>query len=198
MCGQQFIRRCGNSVHQELMNKMLFQPIKVGVEPFCDRNGTIRQEFLRHVECVNRNVKIVPSYRTDCLRKLQSHAEFAHENAKRMNQINQPKQAFKDLFRGICCVYNEWEACIVRHLTETCGPDAGAVFPAIINHGGKNVFKGLCDNIDFSDSKQCQPELVKAPENFVPKGLKSGSLISYIFSYNCPNVGWGVDLTRDF
>lgn len=105
-----------------------------------------------------------------------------------------------EAFHAFCCSYNNWENCIVSHLENNCGKASGQVFPSLIHHGSMMVLKSICPKslYDPQSSEKCKKSKYIAPLKYKLKGLKSKSLASYLFSKNCPNVGFNIIPERDF
>lgn len=130
-------------------------------------------------------------YRMDCVRELQASSEWIHNRAQKDLDIEK-------FFRNNCCVFNRWEQCISNQLKRKCGQKSDQVFAHFIHHSSLYILKSLCHNFNASQSTSCRSEELKAPKNYIPKGLHSDSIISYLFSRNCPNVGFGIDQGRDY
>jgi len=88
----------------------------------------------------------------------------------------------------------------LRHLTDNCGKPSADVFPYLIHQGSLDLLRYLCKPLKYDpeDPQKCEKSKYIAPESLKPKGLWSNSLVSYIFSYSCPNVGWGIVPERDW
>ena len=140
-------------------------------------------------------MKLSPSYRRQCIRPLQAAGEWIHQN-----EISRATPNLTNYLRNTCCAYNRWEGCILDHLTTNCGKPSADVFPYLIHQGSLDLLRFLCRpfKYDPNNPKECDPSQFSAPESLRPKGLSSNSLISYIFSYSCPNVGWGIVPERDW
>lgn len=140
-------------------------------------------------------MKLSKSYRRECIRPLQAAGEFIHENS-----ISQRTPSFTEYLTNTCCAFNKWENCILSHLTEHCGKPSADVFPYLIHQGTLNLLRHLCQPLKFDpeNPKHCDKNKFIAPESLTPKGLHSNSILSYVFSYSCPNVGWGIVPERDW
>ena len=132
-------------------------------------------------------VKLTGHYRDSCVRHFQGDFEVAGNHTR-----------FGDYFRASCCAYNAWERCITGQLGEQCGPRAGAIFAIFIRHLGFHVFPSFCPVEWYNPEKveQCPPKLYRAPEGFIPLGLKSTSFFSRAFAIACPNAAFGVESSR--
>lgn len=82
----------------------------------------------------------------------------------------------------------------MNEINDRCGKEAAEVFPFLIDHTTFYMFHNLCPShaMDPNNPQKCKPEEFIAPKDYFPKGLKSDSLISFYFSYICPNVGFGI------
>lgn len=148
---------------------------------------------MANAQCLIEEVKLATAYRGECVRQIQANMEFIHER-------NHDSSNISEFLTGNCCAYNRWQNCIVKHLRDKCSEDAADVFPYLIHHVSANILKSFCPmhHFDPKNESVCKPELYQAPNDYIPKGYKSKSLISRYFSYLCPNVGWGIDSKRDF
>lgn len=137
-------------------------------------------EFLKYSDCLIHQVKLSPSYRKECIRPLQAASEWIHNRA-----VAQSRPDALQALRSTCCAYNRWEDCILSHLTDRCSKPSADVFPYLIHHGTLDMVRYLCSSLRYNhkDPTQCNPEEFTAPENFIPRGLHSTSILSYIFSY---------------
>lgn len=140
-------------------------------------------------------VKLSSVYRRECVRPLQANNEYIISKMK-----EQPRSKGSAFFRGVCCAYNQWENCIVGLIERTCGLEAAKMIPHFIRHLTMNLFSGFCQQGAFQSTSetQCPPGLFVAPSESPPTGYGSKSYLSHIFSYICPNVGWGVLPHRDY
>lgn len=137
-------------------------------------------EFLKWSDCLIHEVKLSASYRKKCILPLQASSEFIHNRA-----VAQKSPDVMQVFRSTCCSYNRWEDCILTHLTDRCSKPSAEIFPYLIHHGTLDMLRFACTSLRYNhnDPSQCDPKEFSAPENFIPKGLHSKSLMSYIFSY---------------
>ncbi|KAH9404842.1 hypothetical protein TYRP_000673 [Tyrophagus putrescentiae] len=143
-------------------------------------------KFLKYSDCLIHQVKLSPSYRKQCIRPLQAASEWIQEQA--IANMNKKSLTAKDtlhVVRATCCAYNRWEDCILSHLTEQCTQPSADVFPYLIHHGTLDMVRYFCSSLRYNhkDPEQCNPVDFTAPENFLPRGLHSTSIMSYIFSY---------------
>lgn len=153
-------------------------------------------ETLKHAQCVIHQVKLSSAYRRACVRPFQANQEYIISRSK-----SQPRSKVNDVFRGSCCAYNQWENCIVGQIEQTCGAEASKILPYLIHHFTMDLVKGFCQKSAFqpTNKTQCPPELFMAPaESPPPTGYGSKSYFSHMFSYICPNIGWGVVPHRDY
>lgn len=153
--------------------------------------SSFSSEWLTLSQCIIHRVKLGAAYRSRCIRRLQGNSEFVHYAFYRHK--SSPR-----FWRHFCCVYNDWEDCIVDELTRECGSGAGVIFSRLIHSGSLGLLSGLCTRSAFNpnDELQCVPEDTQAPAQYVPKGLHSTSLVSWLFSYACPNVSVNNDETK--
>lgn len=191
-CVKTWLSRCGTSMHRHLVAKLYLETFQRSIDQFCDPKGTVRKKFLRHAPCLIEQVKLADTYRASCVRDIQANTEFVHEQAKRDGNLSQ-------FLRGNCCAYNQWEQCITGHLRDKCGQGAADIFPKLIHYTSSNLLLSFCSPkfYNANNATQCPPQMFQAPKNVVPKGFQSSSLISVAFSRLCPNVGFGVDVTKD-
>lgn len=138
-------------------------------------------------------VKLSQDYRLNCIRPFQSSGEWIEE------RILNEQQNITMFFRSICCMYNRWENCISKQLTIKCGQESSLIFPYLIHFNSIDLIPIFCPKQEFDPDNldQCKKEEYEAPDDFRPKGWRSNSLISHLFSYYCPNVGYGIDLNKD-
>jgi len=195
VCARQWLDRCASPTHKDVIDRMFITPMGEAMKVFCAKEGHIRDEFLKYSNCLIFDVKLSPDYRRECIRPLQAAGEFIHERA-----MATKKPDLLDFLKNTCCAFNKWEGCILRHLTERCGKPSADVFPYLIHQGSLDLLRYLCKPLKYDpeDPKKCDKSKYIAPESLKPKGLSSPSLISYIFSYSCPNVGWGIVPERDW
>ena len=105
---------------------------------------------------------------------------------------------------GYCSSYkcNQCESCIRDHLATNCGQTAAEIFLNLIHFGSMKLLQSLCliERYDQMNGSKCNRKKFEIPaiSNRIPKGLKSDSIVSYLFSYSCPNLGWGSDDSRDY
>lgn len=191
-CTRLWLRKCASPIHEDAVDGLLLKPLQESLREFCD-DSTIRKEWLTLSQCIIHRVKLGAAYRSRCIRRLQGNSEFVHYAFYRHK--SSPR-----FWRHFCCVYNDWEDCIVDELTRECGSGAGVIFSRLIHSGSLGLLSGLCTRSAFNpnDELQCVPEDTQAPAQYVPKGLHSTSLVSWLFSYACPNVGWGIYPKKDF
>ena len=94
-------------------------------------------------------------------------------------------------FAGICCTYNRWESCIKGFLNDVCGPESPQIIVDMIHFSVMQLPDQVCPPSYFDPkSKLCTDIL--PPLHTKAKGAKSNSFFSYLFSWACPNVGYGI------
>lgn len=194
VCMKQWLAQCANPTYTEIIFKMFVEPMRVRMQEFCDPMQHIRNEFLKYSDCLIHRVKLAPRYRKECIQPLQAAGEWVHKNA-----VAQKVPNIAQALRATCCAFNKWEQCILGQLTEECTQPSADVFPYLIHHISSDLVKYICSTLRFNhkDPSQCREDEYIPPKNFVAQGLKSTSLMSWVFSFSCPNVGIGIIPERD-
>ena len=135
---------------------------------------------MKNSPCLHSEVKLSKSYREKCVQGIQAGFEHIMQYESR-----------KTIFTCFCCVYNRWEACIKQHLYDYCGPEAPQIIVDLIHAGSMHVLTQLCPPSYFDpELERCTSVL--PPLYTKPKGAKSDSFASWMFSWSCPNVGYGI------
>ncbi len=173
---------------KHLQNKhLLIHRISIRITLVFNFFVTLILVFLKHSPCLHEKVKQLPDYRSICVKDLQSGYEWIQNTFK-----NDSKQQF----RSMCCVYNRWEKCITDYLLNKCGPHSDQAIRVLIGSATTFLLEEFCKfNRYDPESNLCQ--LYFQPKDMIPKGLLSNSYASWFFSYQCPNIGYGVILEKD-
>lgn len=100
-------------------------------------------------------------------------------------------ETYNSSFIGFCCVFNRWMECIKGYLSEYCGNESPQIIVDLINSGLVWLPDQFCPSSYFDpQSKICTDVLPPLDTNAL--GAKSDSLFSWIFTWLCPNVGYGI------
>jgi len=99
-------------------------------------------------------------------------------------------------FQSVCCVYNRWEKCITDYLIEKCGPQQDKSIRILIGSATTHILGEFCRFDSFNPTGDLCLSYFQ-PKDMIPKGLKSNSYPSWFFSYQCPNIGYGILPEKD-
>ncbi|XP_075586073.1 uncharacterized protein LOC124490973 [Dermatophagoides farinae] len=174
-CARKWFHRCGTPLHSIFFERLYLQPFQENLRRFCQPNGTIQ------------NVKLTDEYRHRCIYRLQTSYEWIHDQSRQ-------NANFTKFYQNTCCAYYDWEHCVMEMLMVKCGRQSQQMFHTMIEYNSLSILNSLCprDEYDFG-KQQCDPIEFHAPNDYHPKGIHSNSIVSYLFSYYCPNIGYGID-----
>ncbi len=125
------------------------------------------------------------------MKDLQAGLEWIQTKFTSFNGYNNKHQ-----FHSVCCIYNRWEKCITDYLIEKCGPQQDQSIRILIGSATTYVLEEFCRFDLFNPSTDLCKQYFQ-PNKMIPKGLLSDSFPSWVFSYQCPNIGYGILLDKD-
>nr|XP_027204859.1 uncharacterized protein LOC113798504 [Dermatophagoides pteronyssinus] len=186
-CVRKWFHHCGTRLHSILFERFYLKPFQNNLLQFCQSNGTLRNDFLEIAPCLIDKVKLSDDYRQRCIYRLQTSYEWISDQSKQLANITK-------FYRNTCCAYYDWEHCIMDMLMVECGQHSQRMFSAIIEYNSLSILNILCPREEYGFGKQhCNSSEFLAPNDYHPKGIHSNSIVSYLFSYYCPNVGYGIE-----
>ncbi|KAG9508448.1 hypothetical protein GZH46_03057 [Fragariocoptes setiger] len=163
-CIQSYTDNCMTKSQHQLIDFASGGILKT-MKDYCRKGSDIRAQYLKHGECVQKQRKAT----NKCLIDFQAAVEKSTVDSTH----------WKDRPKVLCCALDRYRACLEAIIEPACGKEALNVANMLAKGTFSRAATITCDKYKHRSS-QCQGLL--PPTGTVPKGSKSGSVLSKLIS----------------
>lgn len=161
-CLHNYTSRCMTDMQSQLVNMIADGGLGT-IRELCKPQSKIRSTYLKHGDCINNQYKA----QRVCMRDFQVSLEKAVD-------IN-----WQDRLKLGCCAFNKLNACVRDVVEPKCGAEAYELHSQFFRATFSRLPSVTCARYEHGE-KLCASLL--PPAGSVPKGAKSHSVLSKLFS----------------